>query len=84
MIDLIDAKKIMKEIPSDILLNFPHQGKKLEVEYSWEDENYYIFDVFAIPKTMKLRNMSEAQKDKYAVVVWRVDKATGQAEEWTE
>lgn len=84
MIDLVAAKKIMKEIPSDILLNFPHSGKKLGIEYSWEDENYYIFDILAIPKTMKLESMTEAQKDKYIVIAWRVNKANGQAEEWTE
>lgn len=84
MIDLATAKKIMGEISGDVLLNFPHPGKKLEIAYSWEDKNYYVFDILAIPKTMKPESMTEIQKDEHAVIAWRVNKVTGQAEEWTE
>ena len=80
----LTAKQIMNSIPVDMLINFPHPGEKLAISYSREDENYYIFDIFAIPEFMELENMTDAQKDEYCVIPWRVDKRTGWAEEWVE
>ena len=84
MVGLVNAKKIMGSIPEDTLLNFPHPGKKLVIEYSSEDANYYLFDILAIPKSLNPKTLTEAQKEKYAMISWRISKKSGLAEEWTE